>query len=65
MYADDPLLSSCSVVDLQAMINICIDELAKLYLSLNVNKCFCLKVGRRFKADCGPLSAEGRTLQSG
>ena len=38
MYADDLLLLSASLCDLQSMINICCEELDKLDMTVNVKK---------------------------
>jgi len=46
MYADDMLLLSASLCDLQAVIDICVIELAKLEVSLNVSKSEVLRIGR-------------------
>ncbi len=52
MYADDLIILSCSLTDLQRLINMCSHELVNLQLSFNVNKCCCLRVGRRFAVTC-------------
>ena len=49
MYADDLLLLSISVCDLQQMINICKTELDWLDMVINVNKSACLRIGKRFR----------------
>ena len=46
MYADDILLLSISVEDLQKMLNICNDELISLDMSVNTNKSSCIRVGK-------------------
>jgi hypothetical protein len=56
MYADDLILMSASVYDLQRLVNICIDELDLLLLTLNAKKCFCLRVGKRFNQFCRRIS---------
>jgi len=45
MYADDLLLISASVIDLQSMLNICQKEFNKLGMVFNPNKSKCLWVG--------------------
>ena len=47
MYADDLLLMSISVSDLQAMIDLCVKELDNLDLSVNINKSVCVRIGSR------------------
>jgi hypothetical protein len=45
MYADDLLLLSVSVTDLQKIVSICIKEFDLLDLSLNVSKSAYLRIG--------------------
>ena len=47
MYADDLLLLSLSISDLQKMINLCQSELSSLELTLNNSKSVCLRIGPR------------------
>jgi len=42
MYADDLLLMSLSVYELQLMVNICLHELAALGLEINSKKSVCV-----------------------
>ncbi len=48
MYADDLIILSASLTDLQRLINVCVAELNALQLSVNTSKCFCMRVGKRF-----------------
>jgi hypothetical protein len=48
MYADDLLLLSISVGDLQGMINVCKSELEWLDMAINSKKSNCIRVGKRF-----------------
>jgi hypothetical protein len=64
VYADDILLISRSLFNLQWLINIVELELLGLDLHLNIGKCVCLRVGERFKADCGRMvNAAGREME--
>lgn len=63
MYADDLLLLSISVSEMQKMIDICVKELDWLDMKVNVNKSSFLRIGKRFKVptkdiviSCVPLS---------
>ena len=49
MYADDLLLLSLSVTDLQLMVNLCASEFACIGLSINVKKSACISIGVRHK----------------
>jgi len=51
MYADDLLLLSISVSDLQKMLNICLEELNLLDMNFNVNKSNWLRIGKRHNSD--------------
>jgi hypothetical protein len=50
MYADDLLLLSISVQDLQKMINICKVEFDWLDMSVNIKKSACIRIGERFRS---------------
>jgi len=49
MYADDLLLLALSMMDLQAMIDICEKEFLLLGMKINVNKSKYICVGKRYK----------------
>lgn len=59
MYADDIILLSSSIYELQLMINFCVDELHDLCLTVNVKKCYCLRVGSKFSSKCCSMVACG------
>ena len=63
MYADDIILLSISVTDLQLMSNLCFDVLNDLNLSINVSKCSCLRVGPRCNMICKALTIHGIIVQ--
>ena len=48
MYADDLILSSSSVHDLQKMVNICTNSLESLNMKINEKKSICIKFGPSF-----------------
>ena len=48
MYADDLLLLSVSICDMQNMINICKVEFEWLNMFVNIKKSSCIRVGSRF-----------------
>ena len=52
MYADDLILLSISVSDLQKMINLCNRTLEGLDLEINPMKSHCVRIGPRFKSIC-------------
>ena len=47
MYADDLILLAPSIYELQAMVDICGDEIESLDLKLNVSKSRCIRVGKQ------------------
>ena len=57
MYADDLLLLSTSVTDLQNIISICLEEFDKLDLAVNVSKSACLRIGPRNNVKCASISS--------
>ena len=53
MYADDLLLLSVSIMDMQMLINICTEVLAEGDLEINCQKTSCLRIGPRHNyTDC-------------
>src|SRR6218665_3936905 len=52
MYADDLILISASLCDLQAMIDICLGELISIDMKLNIAKSQILRIGSRFRNSC-------------
>src|SRR5437870_4951867 len=55
MYADDLVLLSPSICELQNMLNVCCNELALLDLQVNVKKCSAIRIGNRYKSKCTDL----------
>ena len=47
MYADDLILLSITIQDLQSLINISVNELSNIGLSINCSKTFCIRIGPR------------------
>src|ERR1044072_7780183 len=58
MYADDLLLLSPSISQLQVMLTVCESELALLDLKLNTDKSVCLRLGHRFNKDCCTVQSQ-------
>jgi len=56
MYADNLVLLSISVCDLQALVNICVNELALIDMIINCNKSGCLRIGNRQSAIVSSIS---------
>lgn len=48
MFADDLMLMSITLRDLQKMINLCIEELTELDLTVNIKKTVCLRLGKNY-----------------
>ena len=48
MFADDVLLMSITLRDLQKMINLCVEELTELDLTVNIKKTVCLRLGKNY-----------------
>lgn len=58
MYADDLVLLSPSVTELQIMIEVCCRELALLDIKINSKKSNAIRIGNRCKVKCADLRAD-------
>lgn len=63
MYADDLVLLSPSVCELQKMINICADEAKCLNLKFNAKKSCVLRFGVRYLRDCQRLTLDDNEIE--
>lgn len=54
-YADDILILSLSLCKLQNLFTHCENELARLDMSINIKKSFCLRIGPRFNVQCANI----------
>ena len=63
MYADDILLASISVAELQQMINIVKNELKWLDMEINVKKSMCLRIGKRFDTQTCALKLDKKPIE--
>ena len=63
MYADDLVLITSSLCTLQAMINICTQEISYLDMSLNVAKSSIIRIGKRYKNQCSLIKVGDNLLQ--
>jgi len=52
MYADDLIILSILASDLQRLIDIAVESLNNILLSVNSKKCCCMRVGKRFASSC-------------
>jgi len=62
MYADDIILSSGSLNDLQSMLGVCFNVSSQLLLKFNTNKCKCIAFGKMAKS---AMSGDGLQLDNG
>jgi exonuclease III len=58
MYADDIVLLSASVCELQMMIDVCVQELSNINMKINVKKCSILRFGRRYSYPCASITIQ-------
>lgn len=63
MYADDLLLMSASLCDLQSMVNLCVNEFRSIGLSININKSVCMRIGPRYKVPVTSIAVDDSFLQ--
>ena len=62
MYADDLLLISLTVTDLQKLIGICQESLKTLDLEINYSKSSCLRIGPRYNVKAADLYCNDNKL---
>ena len=62
MYADDLILVSSSISQMQKMVDICVNVHDELDLKINVNKSACIRVGARFANSCVSVTIEGTDI---
>ena len=62
MYADDMVLLSSSVCEMQEMINICVAEISELDLKFNGSKSCLLRFGVRYANQCAEVKLEGNVI---
>ena len=62
MYADDVILLSTTVTDLQRMFNLCSEIFSDLDLPINVDKCHSLRIGPRCDNICCTLQIQGQAV---
>ena len=62
MYADDLVILSSSVTDLQRMINTCLNEFVALDLCINANKSICIRIGRHHNSVCNRVYINGSPI---
>jgi len=55
MYADDIILASISVTDVQKMVNVCMKCQSELVLPINMSECSFIRVGSSCKMSCCPI----------
>ena len=57
MYADDLVLLSPSIYELQLMVNVCCNELNSLDLLINLDKSASLRIGKGYNKICRNIQA--------
>jgi hypothetical protein len=62
MYADNLILLSITIADLQLMLNVCTQVFSDLDLPINAAKSHCMRIGPRYNAACSPLDLQGTAL---
>lgn len=63
MYADDILLMSISVCDMQKMVDLCIKEFNEVDMAINVKKSICMRIGPRHNVDVSKIAINAETLE--
>lgn len=62
MYADDLILISASLCDLQAMVNICSSELDKIDMKINSKKSQVIRFGNSYRKLCKNITINGTEI---
>ena len=63
MYADDLLLLSISLTDLQTMVNLCTKMFIELDLPININKSLCVRFGPAYKVPVANICIGDQQLE--
>ena len=63
MYADDLLLLSNSLTDLQAMVNLCTAGFSDIDLPININKSLCVRIGPNYRSQVANIYINNESLQ--
>ena len=63
LYADDLLLLSASVLDLQKMLDVCSDVGSSLSIIFNAKKSMCIKIGPNRSTDIEPMFVNNCSIQ--
>jgi len=63
MYADDLVLIASSISTMQAMINLCSEEISYLDMRFNVAKSSVMRIGKRYKHHGAPLVVSNDYLE--
>ena len=63
MYADNLILMSISVSDMQYLIDLCVSEFHDIGLEINITKSACLRVGLRHLVPVRSISINNQTLK--
>jgi hypothetical protein len=63
MYADDLLLMSISLNELQQMIDLCIREFNAIDMTINISKSFCMRIGNRHNINVANIEFQGEKIE--
>jgi hypothetical protein len=62
MYADDLLLLSISLKDMQSLVDLCESEFNKIGMAINNKKTSCLRIGKRHNVIVQPILVDGLVI---
>ena len=63
MYADDLILLSISIRDMQILVNLCEIEFMNIGMSINSKKTSCLRIGKRHDVIIQPIIIGGQAIE--
>ena len=62
LYADDLIVLSLSVTDMQKLFNICDKAFQEIDLSINITKSHCIRIGPRFSQPCKEIMLKSQKI---
>lgn len=62
LYADDLIIISISVIDLQKLVDICHNTFNEIGLTINLSKSHCIRIGARHSHPCRDILISGKPI---
>lgn len=62
LYADDLIILSISISDLQQLMNICYNTFTEIGLTINLTKSHCIRIGERHSKSCSEILVQDQPI---